>query len=180
MKKVLAFIAAALLGLSAELQSYAQNGYKIQAIVVDDLGPIAGAGVLEKGTSNGTATDLDGAFALTVSSADAQIEISFVGYATLTFKASEVPAEIKLAEDNLYLEDAVVIGYGSQKKKEVTGSVASVKAEDFNSGVKSNPMGLLQGKVAGLNIIRTTSWFLYFGQGCRYLSTFHRGRRAGK
>ena len=157
MKKVLAFIAAALLGLSAELQSYAQNGYKIQAIVVDDLGPIAGAGVLEKGTSNGTATDLDGAFALTVSSADAQIEISFVGYATLTFKASEVPAEIKLAEENLYLEDAVVIGYGSQKKKEVTGSVASVKAEDFNSGVKSNPMGLLQGKVAGLNIIRTTS-----------------------
>lgn len=157
MKKVLAFIAAALLGLSAGLQSYAQNGYKIQAIVVDDLGPIAGAGVLEKGTSNGTATDLDGAFALTVSSADAQIEISFVGYATLTFKASEVPAEIKLAEDNLYLEDAVVIGYGSQKKKEVTGSVASVKAEDFNSGVKSNPMGLLQGKVAGLNIIRTTS-----------------------
>lgn len=83
MKKILAFIAAALLGLSAGLQSYAQNGYKIQAIVVDDLGPIAGAGVLEKGTSNGTATDLDGAFTLTASSADAQIEISFVGYATL-------------------------------------------------------------------------------------------------
>ena len=57
MKKVLAFIAAALLGLSAELQSYAQNGYKIQAIVVDAFGPKVGAGVHEKGTSNGPARD---------------------------------------------------------------------------------------------------------------------------
>ena len=57
----------------------------------------------------------------------------------------------------MFLDDVVVIGYGSQKKKEVTGSVASVKAEDFNAGVKTSPVGLLQGKVAGLNIIRTTS-----------------------
>jgi TonB-dependent SusC/RagA subfamily outer membrane receptor len=57
----------------------------------------------------------------------------------------------------MFLDDVVVIGYGSQKKKEVTGSVASVKAEDFNAGIKSSPVGLLQGKVAGLNIIRTTS-----------------------
>ena len=57
----------------------------------------------------------------------------------------------------MLLEDVVVIGYGSQKKKEVTSSVASVKAEDFNAGVKTNPMGLLQGKVAGLNISRQTS-----------------------
>ena len=57
----------------------------------------------------------------------------------------------------MFLDDVVVIGYGSQKKKEVTGSVASVKAEDFNAGIKNSPVGLLQGKVAGLNIIRTTA-----------------------
>ena len=64
---------------------------------------------------------------------------------------------VKLAEDTHQLQEVVAIGYGSQKKKEVTGSVASVKAEDFNQGVKPSAVGLLQGKVAGLNIINNTS-----------------------
>ena len=85
------------------------------------------------------------------------MEISCIGYTTQSFKASAVPAKVMLSEDSVLLEDVVVIGYGSQKKKEVTSSVASVKAEDFNAGVKTNPMGLLQGKVAGLNISRQTS-----------------------
>ncbi len=157
MRKLSTLLTVFLLSALAGFQSFAQSGYKIEGEVVDEFGPVSGAGVLEKGTSNGTATDLDGKFSLIVSSPEALVEISFVGYATQTFAASQLPKTIKLAEDNLYLEDAVVIGYGSQKKKEVTGSVASVKAEDFNSGIKSNPMGLLQGKVAGLNIIRTTS-----------------------
>ena len=116
-----------------------------------------GATVLEQGTSNGTITDIDGAYTLKVSSADATVEISCIGYTTQSFKASAVPAKVMLSEDSVLLEDVVVIGYGSQKKKEVTSSVASVKAEDFNAGVKTNPMGLLQGKVAGLNISRQTS-----------------------
>ncbi len=157
MRKLSTLLTVFLLSALAGFQSFAQSGYKIEGEVVDEFGPVSGAGVLEKGTSNGTATDLDGKFSLIVSSPEALVEISFVGYASQTFAASQLPKTIKLAEDNLYLEDAVVIGYGSQKKKEVTGSVASVKAEDFNSGIKSNPMGLLQGKVAGLNIIRTTS-----------------------
>lgn len=157
MKKLLTLLSALVLTLSAGVQAYAQKTFLVEGVVVDEFGPITGAGVMEQGTTNGMATDFDGRFSFKVSSPDAIIEISFVGYATLTFKANELPKVITLKEDSLFLEEAVAIGYGSQKKKEVTGSVASVKAEDFNVGVKANPVGLLQGKVAGLNISRTTA-----------------------
>ena len=121
------------------------------------MGPVIGATVLESGTTNGASTGVDGDYILKVSSPDAIIEVSCIGYATLTFKASELPQTITLSEDAVFLDDVVVIGYGSQKKKEVTGSVASLKAEDFNAGVKVSPVGLLQGKVAGLNITRSTN-----------------------
>ena len=121
------------------------------------MGPVIGATILEAGTTTGTSTGLDGDYILKVSSPDATVEVSCIGYATQTFKASQLPAVITLSEDAMFLDDVVVIGYGSQKKKEVTGSVASIKSEDFNAGVKTSPIGLLQGKVAGLNIIRTTS-----------------------
>ncbi len=138
-------------------QVFAQGGYEVKGSVVDALGPVIGATVLEQGTTNGTSTDIDGNYVLNVSSADAIVEISCIGYASQTFAASAVPAVVTIAEDALFLDDVVVIGYGSQKKKEVTGSVASVKAEDFNAGVKTSPIGLLQGKVAGLNISRSTA-----------------------
>ena len=112
---------------------------------------------MESGTTTGTSTGIDGDYLLKVSGPDATVEVSCIGYATQTFKASAMPATITLAEDAMFLDDVVVIGYGSQKKKEVTGSVASIKSEDFNPGPKANPIGLLQGKVAGLNIIRTTA-----------------------
>ena len=135
----------------------AQSGYEVKGVVVDAAGPVIGATVLEQGTTTGTSTGIDGDYLLKVSGPDATVEVSCIGYATQTFKASAMPATITLAEDAMFLDDVVVIGYGSQKKKEVTGSVASVKSEDFNAGVKTSPVGLLQGKVAGLNIIRTTS-----------------------
>ena len=138
-------------------QVFAQSGYEVKGVVVDQLGPVIGATVIEQGTTNGVSTGLDGDYTLKVSGKDAVVEVSCIGYATQSFVASQVPAVITLSEDALFLDDVVVIGYGSQKKKEVTGSVASVKSEDFNSGVKSSPVGLLQGKVAGLNISRTTS-----------------------
>ena len=140
-----------LLGLSLAAQA---QGYQIQGVVEDALGPVIGATVMEKGTTVGTSTGLDGDFILTVSGPDATVEISCIGYASRTFKASEVPASVLLAEDSEFLSDVVVIGYGSQSKKEVTGSVASLKPDDFNQGSVANPMGLLQGKVAGLNVIK--------------------------
>ena len=156
MKKLLTLVALAAFSLLSTTIS-AQNGYTVKGVVIDPLGPVYGATVLERGTSNGVSTGLDGDFVFTVSSADAIVDVSCIGYATQTFKASEVPETINLTDDTTFLNEVVVIGYGSQKKKEVTGSVASIKSEDFNAGVKTNPMGLLQGKVAGLNIIKTTS-----------------------
>ncbi|MBS7302171.1 MAG: SusC/RagA family TonB-linked outer membrane protein [Bacteroidales bacterium] len=156
MKRIMTILAAA--AASAVFSSnVAAQSYEVKGVIEDSLGPVIGATVLEQGTSNGTITDIDGAYTLKVSSADATVEISCIGYTTQSFKASAVPAKVMLSEDSVLLEDVVVIGYGSQKKKEVTSSVASVKAEDFNAGVKTNPMGLLQGKVAGLNISRQTS-----------------------
>ena len=152
MKKIITLTTLLILGIA----SYAQ-GYLVKGVVVDPLGPVYGATVLEQGTTNGVATGFDGDFQFTVSSADAVVEVSCIGYTTRTFKASELPATINLSDDTTFLDEVVVIGYGSQKKKEVTGSVSSIKSEDFNAGVKTNPMGLLQGKVAGLNIIKTTS-----------------------
>ena len=152
MKRIITLATMFILGLTAFAQ-----GYQVKGIVVDPLGPVFGATVLEQGTSNGVSTGLDGDYTFTVSGPEAIVEVSCIGYATQTFKASEVPATITLSDDTTFLDEVVVIGYGSQKKKEVTGSVASIKSEDFNAGVKTNPMGLLQGKVAGLNIIKTTS-----------------------
>ena len=156
MKRIMTILAAAAVSAAFSANVAAQS-YEVKGVIEDSLGPVIGATVLEQGTTNGTITDIDGAYTLKVSSADALIEISCIGYATQVFPASQVPAKLLIEEDSVLLEDVVVIGYGSQKKKEVTSSVASVKAEDFNAGVKTNPMGLLQGKVAGLNISRQTS-----------------------
>ena len=156
MKRIMTILAAAAVSAVFSANVAAQS-YEVKGVIEDSLGPVIGATVLEQGTTNGTITDIDGAYTLKVSSADALVEISCIGYATQVFPASQVPAKLLIEEDSVLLEDVVVIGYGSQKKKEVTSSVASVKAEDFNAGVKTNPMGLLQGKVAGLNISRQTS-----------------------
>ena len=117
--------------------------------------PIIGASVLEVGTTTGSITDFDGKFTLNVAEGT-QLQFSYMGFSTQTLPAKQ-GMTVRMQEDTYQIQEVVAIGYGSQKKKEVTGSVASVKAEDFNAGVKSNPVGLLQGKVAGLNIINNTS-----------------------
>ena len=117
--------------------------------------PIIGASVLEVGTTTGSITDFDGKFTLNVAEGT-QLQFSYMGFSAQTLPAKQGMI-VRLAEDTYQIQEVVAIGYGSQKKKEVTGSVASVKAEDFNAGVKSSPVGLLQGKVAGLNISRQGS-----------------------
>ncbi len=155
MKRFLTAVAAVLLlgGLFSSSAS-AQGGYQVKGVVIDALGPVYGATVIEKGTTNGVSTGMDGDFVLNVSGENAVVEISCIGYSTQSFPANAVPATITLAEDNEFLDEVVVIGYGSQSKKEVTGSVASLKPDDFNQGSVANPMGLLQGKVSGLNVIK--------------------------
>mgnify|MGYP002734846871 CR=1 FL=1 len=94
--------------------------------------PIIGASVVEVGTTNGVITDFDGNFVLNVAEG-AQIQISYVGFAAQTLAAKDGMV-VKLAEDTYMLQEVVAVGYGSQTKKEITGSVASVKADDFNKG----------------------------------------------
>lgn len=129
---------------------FAQGGYTVSGVVQDKLGPVIGATVVEQGTSNGTSTGLDGDFELTVSGPSAPVEISCIGYATQIFEAALVPQTITLKEDSEFLDEVVVIGYGTVRKDDMTGSVAAVKAEDFNRGAVTNTQDMLKGKIAGL------------------------------
>ena len=147
MKRILTSIAVL---LAACATVFAQGGYQVKGVVVDALGPVVGATVMEQGTSNGTSTGLDGDYTLTVSGPNAVIEISCIGYATQTFTAKDVPATVTLGEDTHFLDEVVVIGYGTVKKSDLTGSVSTVKADEVNKGVITTPADLLRGKSAGV------------------------------
>jgi TonB-linked SusC/RagA family outer membrane protein len=125
----------------------------ISGTVTDESGlPLPGATVLVKGTTNGTVTDLDGKFSIDVTDT-AIIQISYVGYISRELSVNgQSIFDIQLKPDATQLEELVVVGYGTQKRSDVTGAIGSVKSEDFNRGVITNPVDLLQGKVAGVNI----------------------------
>ena len=150
MKRILTLLAGAALSLAAAVSVAAQGSYEVKGVIVDQAGPVIGAAVVETGTTNGAVTDLDGNFSLKVSSPDATVEVSCIGYTTQTFKASELPSTITLAEDNEFLDEVVVIGYGTVKKSDMTGSVVAIKADEINRGAINSPDQMLTGKVAGL------------------------------
>ena len=129
---------------------YAQ---KIEATgtVVDQTGEtVIGATIMEKGTSNGTITDLDGNFKLTTASG-AKIVVSYIGFMTQELNA-EPTMKIVLKEDAQSLQEVVVTGYTTQRKADLTGSVAVVQTKDLKTSSDSDPMRALQGKVAGMTI----------------------------
>ena len=115
---------------------------------------LPGVNVLIKGTTTGTVTDFDGNYSLDASEAETLV-ISSVGYLAqeITVGTKSV-IDIRLEEDVQALDEIVVTGYGTQEKKEISSSIASVKEEDFNRGMVNDPAQLIQGKVAGLNISR--------------------------
>lgn len=121
--------------------------------ITDESGiPLPGASVLEKGTSNGTSTDFDGNFTIEVAP-NATLEISYIGYTTKEVEVNgQTNLNIQLMPDATQLDDVVVVGYGIQRKSDITGAIGSVKSENFNKGVVANPGQLLQGKVAGVNV----------------------------
>ncbi|MFI3248601.1 MAG: TonB-dependent receptor [Rikenellaceae bacterium] len=136
-------------------QVQAQSGATISGRVVDSNGEgIIGASVVESGTTNGVATGFDGDFKLGVGSYESTISISFLGYSTVEILASDITtANIVLHSDSQQLDDVVVIGYGTVKKSDLSGSVVAIKAEDKNRGAITSPQEMMQGKVAGLSII---------------------------
>ena len=152
MNRIMTLCASFLLSCIMGASVFAQGGYEVKGVVVDAIGPIIGATVMEQGTTNGTSTGLDGDYVLTVSSADAVVEISCIGYASQSFVASQVPAVVTLGEDNQFLDEVVVIGYGTVKKEDMTGSVVAIEAENINRGAVTSPSSMLVGKVSGLNI----------------------------
>jgi len=117
--------------------------------------PLIGVTVLEQGTTNGTITDLDGKFSLNVQSG-ATLEFSFMGYEKQSAPASS-NMNIKLEEDTKALEEVVVVGYGTQRKEAVTGSVASMKGDEMRAVAGSNITQSLQGRVAGVEMSQVSS-----------------------
>lgn len=137
-------------GMLLSVQVFAQE-IAIKGSVKDQLGEgVIGANVIVKGTTNGTITDFDGNFVLNAKQGDV-IVISFIGY-----KTQELPAaatmNVVLQDDSEVLEDVVVIGYGSVKKSDLSGSVVAVKAEEMNRGAVTSAQELMQGKVPGLYV----------------------------
>lgn len=124
----------------------------IKGQVLDNLGePVIGANVIEEGTANGVITNLDGQYALTVKSGS-NVQISYIGFATQTLKASSMPSVIKLKEDSELLEEVVVVGYGTMKKQDLTGAVASIKGADMEKEQRQTIQDMLRTGVAGLSV----------------------------
>ena len=135
------------------LMSFAQSA--VTGIVKDASGePLIGVSVMVKGTSTGTVTDFDGRFSLQSVSSSAQLQFSYIGYETKTVNVgSTTNFNIVLNEDNAALEEVVVIGYQTVKRRDLTGSVASVNNKQLTSAPVANVAQALQGKLAGVNVV---------------------------
>lgn len=151
--KKLCIIAAAFLAgaFASQAQNLTANG-----TVTDEAGmPVIGAGVVQKGTTNGVTTDIDGNFSISVPQGTI-LEFSSVSYVT-----QELPAatgmKVVLVEDHEALDEVVVVGYGVQKKREITGAISSVKSEDIENRTISNVEDALQGKTAGVQLISASA-----------------------
>lgn len=134
--------------------AFAQN--RVTGTVKDKTGmPLPGVNVLEKGTTNGSITDVDGKYIINVEKGKT-LQFSYIGFTTQEITVNKSTINVTLQEDLQALEEVVVIGYGSMQRKDVTSSITSVKAEDLNIGVVTSPAQMLQGKVPGLTVANTS------------------------
>ena len=148
---ILSFRAMALLlMLFVGMTVFAQT--TVQGTVIDAANgePIIGASILEVGTTNGTITDWDGNFTLTVQPG-AKLAISYMGYKTQELAAAP-SLSVKLSEDSELLDEVVVVGYGVVKKNDATGSVTAIKPDEMNKGLQTSAQDMLSGKIAGVNV----------------------------
>lgn len=144
-------------GMGDVLSNAAQQK-NIKGTIIDESGePMPGVTVVIKGTNNGTVTDVDGKYIISNISEDAVLQFSFVG-----MQNQEIPVKgeseinVTMITSTIGLEEIVAIGYGTVRKRDITGSMSSIKSEDFNVGVTAAPEQLLQGRVAGVNIIQSS------------------------
>lgn len=130
------------------------NQFVVSGMVTDEEGvPLVGVSVIEEGTQNGTTTDFDGNYSLEIGASDAVLRFSYLGMKTVS-KAigNNTTINIQMFADNQSLDEVVVVGYGTQSRRSVTTSVSKVSADDFNQGVVTSPLNLIQGKIPGLAI----------------------------
>lgn len=139
-------------GTAAPRTTVSQQQGLLKGTVTDDLGPVTGASVVVKGTTNGTITDVSGNFSLEVKKGDI-VQISFIGYLTQEIRYSGQPSiRVKLAEDTQKLEEVVVVGYGTQQKANLSGAVASVSSKELTNRPISNVSSGLQGLMPGVTV----------------------------
>lgn len=146
------------MAVSPITQEVLQNSVKITGKVVDVQGePVIGATAMEKGTTNGIITDVDGNFTLNVSP-NRKLQVSYVGYQTQEITiGSNRTLRITLKEDSELLDEVVVVGYGTMKKSDLTGAISSVSTETLVRGGNANAIGALQGSVAGVSILKSNN-----------------------
>ncbi len=162
-KKTALFVGLCFFGMvsaqqaSAATESVAsvQQTKQVSGHVTDSQGPLIGATVMEKGTNNGTVTDFDGNFSINVN-AGATLVISYVGYVSQEVRAND-GMNVTLKEDGHVVNEVVVIGYGTQRREAVTGSVANIGGEKLNQVAATNAAQALQGRVAGVLMTQTGS-----------------------
>ncbi|MDF1574755.1 MAG: SusC/RagA family TonB-linked outer membrane protein [Bacteroidales bacterium] len=146
------FLTLILFGFAISL-TFAQEITVSGTVSSDAEGPIPGVNIVIQGTTQGAVTDVDGNFSITVPGPDAVLVFTSIGYAAQNITVgNQTIINVIMVEDVTQLDEIVVIGYGTQKKKELTSAISNVKAEEFNKGSVNNPAQLVQGKVAGLSI----------------------------
>ncbi len=118
--------------------------------------PLIGVSIQEKGTTNGVITDFDGKFSIKTNTNDAVLIFSYIGYRTIEMKAKEVKGVISMTEDNALLQEVVVVGYGTQKKVNLSGAVSAIDGEKIAAKPTTDVLSALQGEVPGLQVLRSS------------------------
>ncbi len=143
-----------MLALLATTALFAQN--KVSGTVTDNVGPVIGASVMEKGTNNGAITDLDGNYTITVRPG-ATLVFSSIGYATQEIAVgNQSVINVVLGEDTQFLDEVVVVGYGTMKRSDLSGASVSMKEEDLKGSIITNLDQSLQGRAAGVSAVQTS------------------------
>ena len=153
MKNLLRTLATLLLLVAFVPATWAQTAATVSGTVTDETGePLIGASVTVPGHQGGVTTDIDGNYRIALPAGARQLTFSYVGYDTRTVDVTGATLDIQLQPTSESLQEMVVIGYGTTKKNDLTGSVTAISEKDFNKGVISSPEELINGKIAGVQI----------------------------
>lgn len=146
-----------LIALILPLQVFAQAGSRaITGIVLDENNePMVGVTVIVPGTTTGTATDINGGFSLVMPATATELEFSYIGYESMIVPVTGNRVEVQMTPDINVMDELVVIGYGTRRRGDLTGAISSVSEKDFNQGMISSPEQLVNGKIAGVQIVNS-------------------------